>query len=197
MQLTTTLASTPHLFQISVFEFITEACNIRSSLNGSGNKKLSSVKAIPLNFTGCTNRLQNTQASAPACKLECLMWKYMHKTRKLWRKWHYTVFHSYETTVCLYGNSACSTISLSLLFMLDTKSLQDNPALHRSRSTELHTNTTLYCSPTNFAGGVTALCSNKQLGSHNLLASNLSRHSTDAETGTIRPRMYSGNTLRK
>lgn len=37
--------------------------------------------------------------------------------------------HSFMTTVCLDGNSVCSTISLSLTFMLGTKTSQNNPAL--------------------------------------------------------------------
>lgn len=63
--------------------------------------------------------------------------------------------HSFMTTVCLDGNSACSTISLSLIFMLGTKTSQNKPTLHWSYSEKCTPTLTTVCLSTDiFAGGV-------------------------------------------
>lgn len=54
-------------------------------------------------------------------------------------------FHSFISTVCLDGNSVCSTISLSLTVMAGTKTLQNNPALHWSYSEKCTPTLTTAC----------------------------------------------------
>lgn len=169
------------------------------SPNGSGNKKLYSVKLIPLRFADCTNRLYNIQALAPAHKLERLMWKYMHKTRKLWgrekmaqRRALPHSLHSFMTTVCLDGNSVCSTISLSLMLMLGTKTSQNNTALHWSYSENCTPTLTTVC-PQLLLQEVLFHCAISQA----IRELPWQQALQNTEKRTMRARNYSGKSLRK